>query len=133
HEDERHLELGTHALHELEDAAERGAARESPRAGALDRGAVGDGVGERDADLEAVRTGVGEGKEQRLGELEIRIAGRDEGQERALSLRPKRAEAIAEAAHVQCAPSFACARAARSSRTWITSLSPRPERFTRIT
>ena len=84
----------------------------------LDHRPVGDGVGEGDPDLDHVGAAVDESVEQPRTGLQIGIAEHQEGAERALSVQPF------EHGRVAAHASSACA--------WETSLSPRPDRPTRI-
>jgi hypothetical protein len=90
--------------------AQRGAARESALACALNGGTVGARVRERDADLDQVGSVLGEREDELAGRLEIGISARDERDEGALSCRAQRREGLGDAAHADF-------RFARISRT----------------
>ncbi len=94
----------------------------------LDGRAVGDGVGEGDADFEHVGAAFDERVEDRGAGLQIGIAEHDEAAERAFALvaEPREHRAVAVVARVHSAnPSSFCACSI--------SLSPRPERLTSST
>ena len=110
------------SLCEREDVGEAGAVGDGALAGALDDGAVGEGIGERDAELEDVGAGVDGGERDVAGGGEVGVAGGEVGDEAGLVGESDR-------------PCLACSppsrRSDRSSRARMPmSLSPRPERLT---
>ena len=125
HEDQTRLAVvRTELAREVEHAGEGHAGRESALPGPLDHRAVRHRIGERDAELDDVRTSLHEAREEAAGHLGGGVSGRDEGYEGGAARGPQLREPAGKTAHP-----------GRSSMPWSAatvgmSLSPRPDRLT---
>ncbi len=95
-ENQWHLDLGPDLADELEHARNAHRRGERPLRRALDHGAVGQRIGERDAQLDDVRPALGRLDDQTARRLNRGVARREIGNERALSTTAQRRECIRE-------------------------------------
>ena len=78
-EHERNLRGFANAAHQIEDAGQRGAGFQRAFGGALNGGAVGERIAERNAQLDDIGAGFGQGENELQRGVERRIAGGDVG------------------------------------------------------
>mmetsp|Transcript_27463 Transcript_27463/g.81820 ORF Transcript_27463/g.81820 Transcript_27463/m.81820 type:complete len:237 (+) Transcript_27463:1031-1741(+) len=114
HEDHGHDQpLRARRLHVREAVGEGGLVQQGDARGLLDGGAVGQGVGERHAELDDVRAARLQGQQGVHGALLLRVARGDEGDEGALLGGLARVKALNEAGgrHGSCE--------ARHAKNWV--------------
>ncbi len=124
-EDDGHLRLAARVGDDVERLFDAGAFAQGALGGALNRGAVGDGVAEGDAEFDDGRPGAREFDDEGARGHHVGVARGDEGDEAASAFAPQRLEGFRDAAQATPPPTPA-------SATCCTSLSPRPERLRRM-
>jgi hypothetical protein len=115
----------------VEDPRERRSGPEGPLARPLDDRSVGQGVRERDSQLEDVCAAALELEGDLDRPVQARVARRDEGDERLLPLGAKGREAFGDPCHEGPRSDGEAEALASSPPRMPRSLSPRPLRFTR--
>ena len=100
-QNQRNFGLPTDILSQLEDFAKRYAVAERPIRCPLNDRAVRDGIRERHAELDQIRSGLIQGENQLKRSLEARIAGRDVGYKRLLPLGFQLREFFLNTCHFQ--------------------------------